>query len=111
MAECLGLLLGCKVQKRHSCHTGILAQPLQRKAVWPLAPGNSMQFPLDKREAQASLGFCTSANRNPPQGHSQAKSQGTAVPSPPSAGFSRNMSECWVPLSTSFLTLYKTKES
>lgn len=33
---------------------------------------------------------------------------GTAhTPSLPSSAFSRNMSECWVPLSTSFLTLCK----
>lgn len=67
-----------------------------------------MQFPLGKRETR--LGLYAGAKHNPSQGHSQAKSRGTAVPSPPSSGFSRNMSECWVPLSTSFLTLCKTKE-
>lgn len=33
----------------------------------------------------------------------------SAIPSLPSSDFSRNISECWVPLSTSFLTLCKQK--
>lgn len=57
---------------------------------------------------EAGLVSCPAfaATHRPPTGPSSLTAQ---LPSLPSSNFSRNISACWVPLSTSFLTLCRKK--
>lgn len=69
---------------------------------WPTAPANQ---PHVHKGSWASVPRpCLAVTHRPP---AWPTLRIVPVPSRPSSNFNRNMSECWIPLSTSFLTLCK----